>query len=332
MTVRIASYHPVCDRRRPACRRLAGWEISLRRLRSAGGDGCRYIVGGLSTAAGVDWTGCGRGRGGGALVFLSRPAEFLTMRVGIAIVVAAWSGWALAGEAAPATVGSAIDRGVAFLAADAVAWKNEHHCFVPSRQPGGLVAAQGAERGHAVDEPVLAEMTRWIAESGDGKTGVPRPEGIPKAQHQGRVFCPGASGRCRADAASQAGMKRFVETIKSDQLDSARGGVAERGRRFRRIGREDGGAGVALLPAAAAGDETAKRPATRESLAGRPPRPTTIGSRSRGADSCVPAGRALRQASRWCGVFWSGNATMAAGAKRPTCRAMPGRPARPCIL
>ena len=39
---------------------------------------------------------------------------------------------------------------------------------------------EAKERGHKVDEPVLAELTKWVAESGDGKTGVPRPAGIPK--------------------------------------------------------------------------------------------------------------------------------------------------------
>ena len=40
---------------------------------------------------------------------------------------------------------------------------------------------EAKQRGRSVDEPVLAELTKWVAENGDGKTGIPRPVGIPKA-------------------------------------------------------------------------------------------------------------------------------------------------------
>lgn len=39
-----------------------------------------------------------------------------------------------------------------------------------------------------VDEPVLAEMTKWISEAGEGKTGVPRPAGIPRALNPKPVY------------------------------------------------------------------------------------------------------------------------------------------------
>ncbi len=47
---------------------------------------------------------------------------------------------------------------------------------------------QAKQCGHAVDETVLAEFTKWVAESGDGKTGVPRPANIPKALNEKAVL------------------------------------------------------------------------------------------------------------------------------------------------
>src|SRR5512145_144864 len=74
---------------------------------------------------------------------------------------------------------SVIDRGTAFLSKDALQWKKDHNCV--SCHHAALVSwalREAKLRGHVVDEPVLAEMTKWVAESGSGKTGVPRPEGI----------------------------------------------------------------------------------------------------------------------------------------------------------
>ncbi len=91
-------------------------------------------------------------------------------------------GNAAAGEPALPSekVDAAIERGLAFLARDAVAWRNEHKC-VSCHHAGLVVWAMREARldGRAVDEPLLAELTKWIAESGDGKTGVPRPKGFP---------------------------------------------------------------------------------------------------------------------------------------------------------
>ena len=76
---------------------------------------------------------------------------------------------------------AAIDRGVAFLVKDALAWKQEHNCV--SCHHASLVIwslREAKGRGHTIDEPVLAELTKWVAESGEGKTGVPRPESVPQ--------------------------------------------------------------------------------------------------------------------------------------------------------
>ena len=106
------------------------------------------------------------------------------MRPIVTIVVVILSGTASAQDLRrkPSEVDATIDRGLAFLARDALAWKNEHNCV--SCHHAGLVIWSMREaklRGHAVDEPVLAEMTKWVAESGDGKFGLARPVSAPKA-------------------------------------------------------------------------------------------------------------------------------------------------------
>ena len=83
------------------------------------------------------------------------------------------SGIALADvpSAEPTAAGAAIDRGLAFLVKDALAWKNEHNCV--SCHHAALVIwsmREAKRRGHVVDEPVLSELTRWVAGSGDGSS------------------------------------------------------------------------------------------------------------------------------------------------------------------
>ena len=119
----------------------------------------------------------------------------------------ATSGIPFASRAAaqPLAVHATIDRGLAFLVKDALAWKDEHKCV--SCHHAGLVVwsmREAKARGHAVDEPVLAELTKWIAEaSGDGKTGVPRPAGVPKALNEKAVslaLALGSERRSRRDS------------------------------------------------------------------------------------------------------------------------------------
>src|SRR5262245_18846811 len=113
------------------------------------------------------------------------------MRYIIAIGLVLSEGTAFSQESAskPADVSAVIGRGLAFLVKDARAWKAEHNCV--SCHHAALVVWSMHEakvRGHAVDEPFLAEYTRWVAEAGDGKTGVPRPPGIPKALNTKAVY------------------------------------------------------------------------------------------------------------------------------------------------
>src|SRR5690349_6131746 len=81
----------------------------------------------------------------------------------------------------PAAVDHAIQQGLTFLTKDALAWKEKHKCHSCHHAALVVCAMREAKlRGRTVDEPVLAELTKWMAESGEGKTGIPRPAGIPK--------------------------------------------------------------------------------------------------------------------------------------------------------
>jgi hypothetical protein len=164
--------------------------------------------------------------------------------------------------AQPSAVGTAIDRGLAFLAKDAVAWRNEHHCV--SCHHAGLVTwsmREARQHGHAVDEAVLAEMTKWVAESGDGTTGVPRPAGIPRAFNEKAVsFALALVADSAPDAASLDGMKRLLQTVKRDQIENG-SWASWPETRPPMFGYSDEratlSAVLAVLPAAAAGDAEA---------------------------------------------------------------------------
>jgi len=165
--------------------------------------------------------------------------------------------------AAPPAVHAAIDRGLAFLVRDAVAWKNEHDCV--SCHHAGLVVwslREAKQRGHAVDEPFLAELTKWVAESGEGKTGVPRPASVPRALNEKAVnFAIALGANPEPDAVSRAGLKLLLTTVKGDQIENGSwaswpetrppifGNSDERATAL---------ATLALLPAAATGDDSAK--------------------------------------------------------------------------
>ena len=143
------------------------------------------------------------------------------MRLIIVIVMACVPAAASAQEVRPrpADIGAVIDRGLGFLVKDALAWKKEHNCV--SCHHGALVVwsmREAKQRGHKVDEPVLAELTKWVAESGDGKTGVPRPKGIPQALNAKAVwFALALAADPQPDAVVQQGLKRMWQTVKSDQ-------------------------------------------------------------------------------------------------------------------
>ena len=160
------------------------------------------------------------------------------------------------------SVATAIERGLAFLVKDALAWKAEHKCA--SCHHAGLVVWSMREakvRGRKVDEPVLADLTKWIAESGDGKTGVPRPEGRAKAINTKAVnFALALGAGPERDAVSQAGMSLLLGTVKGDQTENG-SWLSWPETRPPIFGISDDTtttlATLALVPAAAAGDESA---------------------------------------------------------------------------
>ncbi len=166
-----------------------------------------------------------------------------------------------AGE--PADVRATIDRGLAFLVKDAQAWKTEYKCV--SCHHASLIVwsmREAKQHGLAVDEPVLVELTKWVAESGEGKTGVPRPAGIPKALNTKAVyFAQALAADPQPDPVSQAGMKLFVKTMIEDQIDNG-SWAAWPETRPPFFGNSDESmtalAVLALMPAAATGDESAK--------------------------------------------------------------------------
>ncbi len=121
----------------------------------------------------------------------------------------------------PVAVDTTIDRGLGFLVKDALAWKTNHHCV--SCHHASLVIwsmFEAKQSGHAVNEPVLADLTRWVAESGDGKTGLPRLAAVPKALNAKAVwFTLALAANPKPDAATQKGLQLLWKTVENDQTD-----------------------------------------------------------------------------------------------------------------
>jgi hypothetical protein len=162
----------------------------------------------------------------------------------------------------PSSVDGAIDRGLGFLVKDALAWKREHNCV--SCHHAALVIWsmwEAKERGHAVDEPVLLELTKWVAESGDGKSSGSRPAGVPKALNSKAVwFALALAAEPQPSPGSQTGLKLLSRTVKDDQTENG-SWASWPDTRPPIFGNSDQSmtalATLALLPAAA-GDEDAK--------------------------------------------------------------------------
>lgn len=186
------------------------------------------------------------------------------MRIAIPLFVIILPLAALAADETPKTANpsAAIDRALSFLAKDAMAWKEQHNCVSCHHAALIMWAMREAKgRGHVVDEPVLAELTDWMAKSGDGKTGVPRPEGRPKAFNAKAVlFALALQTDPQPSETTKEGIKRMIETVKGDQLDNGQW-HAWPDTRPPIFGPSDDTtttyATLVLLPAAA-GDETAK--------------------------------------------------------------------------
>lgn len=142
----------------------------------------------------------------------------LAMVIGAALPLVA-----LAAEPTPpaAELDATIEQGLKFLRDDALAWKQEHNCV--SCHHAGLVVWAMREaklRDYQVDEDVFAELTNWVANSGDGTTGVPRPEGRPRAFNEKAAHFAAALGADpEPDDATKAAVARLLVTVKKDQID-----------------------------------------------------------------------------------------------------------------
>jgi hypothetical protein len=183
--------------------------------------------------------------------------------VALVVVVLPSAGSAQDLRPEPSRVGATIDRGLRFLTRDALAWKNKHNCA--SCHHAALVIwamREAKQRGHAVDEPVLTELTKAVAESGDGKFGLPRPASAPKAASPKAIYFALALGADpRPDALSRTGLKRFLKTVKGEQTDNGSWSTWPE-TRPPIFGPSDETltalAVLAVLPEAAAGDASAK--------------------------------------------------------------------------
>jgi hypothetical protein len=185
-----------------------------------------------------------------------------------AMVVAIFTATLLVREAhaeSPSGIVATIDKGLDFLEKDAVAWKKEHGCV--SCHHAGLViwSMQEAKEkgGYAVDEPFLAELTKWTAEtSGTGKTSLKRPKSVPKALNGKAIWLAlGLGADPKPDAAAQKGLNLLLSTVKSDQIENG-SWAAWPDTKPPIFGTSDDSmtalAMLAVLPAAASGDEEAK--------------------------------------------------------------------------
>jgi squalene-hopene/tetraprenyl-beta-curcumene cyclase len=162
-----------------------------------------------------------------------------------------------------AAVETAIHRGLEFLTADALAWKEEHHCA--SCHHASLVAIalrEAKQSGRAVDERRLSELTTWMAESGDGKFALARPASAPYAASPKAIYFALALGADpEPDPTIKDGLKRLLTTVRSEQTERGFWSTWP-GTRPPIFGSSDESltllATLALLPAAAAGDREAQ--------------------------------------------------------------------------
>jgi hypothetical protein len=198
------------------------------------------------------------------LYFLGPGGKGCLMRFVLAVVIATLASAVSADEKPPepAQLNAVIDKGLGFLVKDALAWKEKHTCA--SCHHGALTVWAMREaklRGQAVDEPKLAEFTKWVAQAGNGKTGVPRPAGLPKALNVKAVlFSLALSADPEPDADAKAGLKLMWGTVKEDQTENGSWSAWPETRPPFFGGSHDSMttlATLALVPAAA-GDEEAK--------------------------------------------------------------------------
>jgi hypothetical protein len=181
----------------------------------------------------------------------------------VVVIILTGTASAQAPRPKPADVKATIDRGLAFLAKDALAWKKEHNCASCHHASLVVWATREAKlRGHDVDEPVLAELTKWLAESGDGKFGLARPASAPKAASPKAIYFALALGvDPKPDEVSQKGLKLLLKTVAAEQTENGSWSTWPE-TRPPIFGSSDESltvlATLAVLPVAATGDDAAK--------------------------------------------------------------------------
>src|SRR5579872_6073265 len=118
-------------------------------------------------------------------------------------------------------VEATIDRGLGFLVKDALAWKEEHNCASCHHAALVVCAMREARQfGRAVDEPVLADLTQWLAESGNGKFGMARPASAPNAASPKAIYFALALGTDpKRNVGAQAGLNLLLSTVQAEQTE-----------------------------------------------------------------------------------------------------------------
>ncbi|MBX7166412.1 MAG: terpene cyclase/mutase family protein [Pirellulales bacterium] len=171
---------------------------------------------------------------------------------------------ALAHDAQSSEVDDAdtIQRGLEFLARDAVAWKQEYDCTSCHHASLVVCAMQEARQANRkIDEPLLLELTTWLAQAGDGKFHMDRPAAAPRAASPKAIyFALALSADPTPSPAAQEGLKKILATLEDEQ--TAEGSwLAWPKTRPPLFGESDVSltalATLAVLPAAASGDARA---------------------------------------------------------------------------
>ncbi len=185
------------------------------------------------------------------------------MRTIAVFLLVASPAWADEPRSEPSKVDAAIEHGLNFLQKDALAWKAEHNCA--SCHHASLVIwsmHEARQHGHAVDDAFLSEFTKWVAESGNGKTGIPRPEGRPKALNVKAVlFALALEADPAPDDVTRSGLELMLQTVREDQTENGSWSAWPETRPPIFGGSDDSVtalATLALLPAATSGDEAAR--------------------------------------------------------------------------
>ena len=145
------------------------------------------------------------------------------MRYLLAFVAFLLSNCVSAQDSEPKSVNaeSILRRGLDFLAKDAIQWKNDHNCASCHHAALTVWALQEAKfKQRSVDEEVLSDLKKWMTESGEGKTSVPRPEGRPKALNTKAVyFALALASDPEPNDLIRDGLTKMLNTVKDDQLE-----------------------------------------------------------------------------------------------------------------